>query len=225
MEILIVEWLSLWFSARQACVYGINGQKAILKSYGSSLQELWRPFGTLVEIKNEKNVRIFSKLDSKVVLESSEIDEFPAYAANIPGIYKPKNENFEGLDAIVVLPSKTGKREDNILIAIEAKTSLLENANKNVYKKLPGQYNSTMKNMVDGGWTPGVNAFFYSMSKGELSDKNETEKILSDCPHMRVICGKALQAAMGPTIFWAFKHLRTLGAVYDKEERPKAKTR
>jgi hypothetical protein len=82
-----------------------------------------------------------------------------------------------------------------------------------------------MKKMVDGGWTPGVNAFFYSMSKGELSDKKETKKILSDCPHMRVIHGKALQAAMGPTIFWAFKHLRTLGAVYDKEERQKAKTR
>jgi hypothetical protein len=105
-----------------------------------------------VEITNAENDSIFSNLDSKAVLKSSDIRkfpayaanipgiykpmdesfEFPAYAANIPGIYKPMDESFEGLDAIVVLPSETGKREDNILIVIEAKNSLLENSIKKV---------------------------------------------------------------------------------------------
>ncbi len=108
-----------------------------------------------------------------------------------------------------------------MLIAIEAKNSLHEKANNtDIYKNLPLQYERTMKRMRESGWTPGSNAFYYVMSKGSLvgnSDDDEQKKsLLKACPHMRVLAGKELEAAMSPTMYWVFKHLRIVGAVYQK---------
>ena len=69
------------------------------------------------------------------------------------------------------------------------------------------------------------------MSKGSLGgsgdedDRQKKEKreeqekeLLGACPHMRVLSGKELEAAMGPSIFWVFKHLRVFGTVYQKKQ-------
>ena len=63
------------------------------------------------------------------------------------------------LDAVVVIPSRSGKREDSVLIAIEAKNSLRKEANNtDIYNMLLDQYSCTIKHMKEAGWTPGSNA-------------------------------------------------------------------
>jgi hypothetical protein len=97
-----------------------------------------------------------------------------------------------------------------VLIAIEAKNSLQER---------------TVKRMIKAGWTPGSNAFHYFMSKGSLVGENDgdakqkqKQELMKACPHMRVLAWQELESAMGPTIYWVFKHLRVVGAVYQKEQ-------
>jgi hypothetical protein len=218
METFIVVWLEHWFAARHACVYGSadKNKKPILERLDLITLKQWRPFSPFLSVKNRNDVSILSTLDEKCVLVKYSCHTFPTYSSNKPGIYQPDEDNYEGLDAIVVIPSSSGKPEDSVLIAVEAKNSLLERANRNVYNKLPSQYKRTLERMTKAGWTPGVNAFHYVISKEHLDDAKVKNRLLKTCPHMRVLAGEELKAAMGPTIYWSFKHLRVLGAVYQK---------
>ncbi len=48
MEILITDWLELWFSARQARLYGIANKNPILETTDKPTEyEQWSPFGPL----------------------------------------------------------------------------------------------------------------------------------------------------------------------------------
>jgi hypothetical protein len=137
-------------------------------------------------------------------------DKLPQPNEFTHGVYMPRKKNHTGLDAIAVLPPGS-RHKRQTLIVVQTKFAVWGKASNETIDRLITNYHASIEQMEAASWRPGIDAAFLGVVGGEVAAA-DVQRFNEACPHGRLLYGKGLEAAMGPTVYPYFKHWRVLAA-------------
>jgi hypothetical protein len=209
-EDFIAQWIATFTKARHECLYASNPILQSNREKFETPEHSWRCFTPLFCLSDlsltkagMEELKFHGPNSGFAFKQLPRPDEYPH------GVYTPKNETHEGIDAIAVLPR--GRNEMQTLIALQTKFSVFGRSKASVTDVLIRNYEASMRQLEQSSWVPGENAAFLAFVSGRVDPEDE-QRFNAVCPHGRLLHGEGLEAAMGPTVYPYFKHWRTLAA-------------
>jgi hypothetical protein len=206
-EDFIAQWIALFTKARHECVVASN---PILKNITSidSEEHEWRCFSPLLDMP-KLSLATAGLEELKFRKSKLGFKKLPRPKEFTHGVYMPRKKNHKGLDAIAILPRGSNKRQT--LIVVQTKFAVWGKASNETIDRLITNYHASIEQMEAASWRPGIDAAFLGVVGGEVAAA-DVRRFKKACPHGRLLYGKGLEAAMGPTVYPYFKHWRVLAA-------------